>query len=168
MVDKTPQTLTSRANELSRKVYKRLPAPVKKAVKKAIGGASSVAAPTLTIIVPVYNVESYVAETLDSLQRQTLKHWEAIIVNDGSTDGSAAIVDRYAKIDRRIQVVHQVNAGLGAARNVGIQHARGKFLTFLDSDDIIPDDAYAAMVESLNKSKSDFAVGAGCLNRRVP
>lgn len=160
MADKIPQALKRRANDLSRRVYRRLPAPVKKTVKKVIGGASSVAAPTLTIIVPVYNVESYVAETLDSLQRQTLKNWEAIIVNDGSTDGSAEIVDRYAKGDRRIQVVHQANAGLGAARNVGIQHARGRYLTFLDSDDIIPDDAYAAIVESLNKSKSDFAVGA--------
>lgn len=160
MVATSSRDLVRLAGELPRKVYRRLPSSSQKVLKKLVGGATLAATPVLSIIIPVYNVEGYVAETLDSLQRQSLIRWEAIVVNDGSTDGSAAVVDRYAKGDRRIHVIHQDNAGLGAARNVGIKEARGTYLTFLDSDDIIPDDAYKTMVETLNRTKSDFAVGA--------
>jgi CDP-glycerol glycerophosphotransferase len=116
--------------------------------------------PQLSIVVPVYNVEGYIEETLDSLLDQTLKDWEAIVVDDGSTDSSPQIVARYAANDHRFKIVRQDNAGLGSARNTGIQSATGKFLTFLDSDDIIPPNAYELAVKCLKRTKSDFAIGA--------
>lgn len=116
--------------------------------------------PLLSIIVPVYNVEGYIGETLDSLLSQTLNDWEAIIVDDGSTDSSPGIIEEYSAHDDRFKVIRQTNAGLGAARNTGIQVAVGTFLTFLDSDDIIPPTAYRTAVKTLKRTKSDFAIGA--------
>ncbi|NKX52700.1 glycosyltransferase family 2 protein, partial [Arthrobacter deserti] len=108
----------------------------------------------------MYNVENYVAETLDSALNQTLQNLEIIVVDDGSTDRSGEIVNEYASRDSRIKVLTQPNAGLGAARNAGIAEAKGRYLTFLDSDDIIPPSAYEDMVKTLNVTGSDFAVGA--------
>jgi CDP-glycerol glycerophosphotransferase len=116
--------------------------------------------PDLTVVVPVYNVEDFIEETLNSLLSQTLRNWEAIVIDDGSTDRSSSIVDRFRSADNRIKVIHQSNRGLGAARNVGIAKASGRYLTFLDSDDIIPENAYKAAVKKLDKSGSDFAIGA--------
>lgn len=116
--------------------------------------------PLLSIVVPVYNVEGYIRETLDSLLSQTLSDWEAIIVDDGSTDSSPRIIEEYSAHDDRFKVIRQNNAGLGAARNTGIRAAVGTFLTFLDSDDIIPPNAYKTAVKTLKRTKSDFAIGA--------
>lgn len=91
--------------------------------------------PLVSIIVPVYQVKAYVGECVDSLLCQTYKHLEIILVDDGSTDGSGEICDRYAKEDVRIRVIHQENHGPAAARNAGLDHAKGEYVAFVDSDD---------------------------------
>lgn len=91
--------------------------------------------PFFSIIIPVYNVAPYLRECLDSVLAQTFTDWEAICVDDGSTDGSGAILDEYASNDMRFRVIHQTNAGVGAARNNGLDIANGNWILFLDSDD---------------------------------
>lgn len=93
--------------------------------------------PKVSIIVPCYNAAKTVAETLESIQQQTLADWEAIVVDDGSTDDSADIINRYATNDERIRYVKQQNQGLASARNMGLQHAQGEFVNFLDADDLL-------------------------------
>lgn len=89
----------------------------------------------ISIIVPVYNVESYLKECIESVLKQTYSEFELILIDDGSTDKSGIICDRYAEMDQRIRVYHQENAGSSAARNQGICYAKGSYITFLDSDD---------------------------------
>lgn len=113
---------------------------------------------TLSVVVPVYNVEEYLAECLDSLMRQELHDLEVIIVDDGSTDGSTRIARRYVREYRRIRYVRQRNAGLSAARNAGAKLARGKYLAFLDSDDMVYPHSYSTMIDQLESSGSDFAL----------
>src|SRR5688572_5441508 len=93
--------------------------------------------PAVSVVVPAYGVESYLPACLDSLRAQTWATWEAIIVDDGSPDGSGEIAEEYAARDPRFKVVHVENGGLGSARNVGADHAESDFLTFLDSDDVL-------------------------------
>ena len=95
----------------------------------------------VSVVIPVYNVEKYLGECLDSVLRQTLKDLEVICVDDGSMDGSPAILAEYARKDPRIKVVTRANGGLSAARNTGMDAATGKYIYFLDSDDWIVDDA---------------------------
>lgn len=91
----------------------------------------------VSVIIPVYNVEPYLKQCMDSVVGQTLKDIEIICVDDGSTDGSLDILKEYATEDSRIQIIEQKNAGAGAARNNGMRHATGKYLSFLDSDDFL-------------------------------
>lgn len=91
----------------------------------------------LSIIVPVYNVEKYLAACIDSILAQSFTEWELVLVDDGSKDGSGQICDGYADKDVRINAVHQVNAGAAEARNRGILEAKGEYVTFVDSDDVI-------------------------------
>lgn len=91
----------------------------------------------VSIIVPVFNVEKYLEQCLDSIVNQTLKDIEIIIINDGSTDGSSEIIDKYKKKYFNIKVIEQKNAGLSAARNAGIKESKGKYMMFIDSDDFI-------------------------------
>lgn len=91
--------------------------------------------PKFSIIIPVYNVAPYIRECLDSVLAQTYTDWEAICVDDGSTDGSGVILDEYAKRDLRFRIIHQTNAGVGAARNSAIEVAQGEYLLYLDGDD---------------------------------
>jgi glycosyltransferase involved in cell wall biosynthesis len=122
-------------------------------------GSGDTATPRLSVVVPVYNVEDYLAECLDSVLVQPYVDLEVVLVDDGSTDSSAQIAARYADADPRFRLISQANAGLGAARNAGVAAARGEFLTFLDSDDRLPADAWSAMMRTLEHSGSDFAVG---------
>lgn len=115
--------------------------------------------PLVSVVVPVYNVERYLASCLESVLAQTWSRLEVIVVNDGSTDSSRSIVEEFAQNDRRLRIVDQPNAGLGAARNTGVCHARGQYLTFVDSDDEVPPTAYELMVTSLERSGSDVAIG---------
>ena len=114
----------------------------------------------VTIVIPVFDVESYLAECLSSVIRQTYRELQILVVDDGSRDGSLAIARSYARWDRRISVVHQENRGLGAARNAGVARARGTYLCFVDSDDVLPLDAISRMVTAILRSSSDFVVGA--------
>ncbi len=113
----------------------------------------------ISIIVPVYNVEQYLKECLDSLISQTYKNIEIIIVDDGSTDKSGTICDKYAKKDNRIKVVHKENGGVSSARNTGISIANGEYITFVDSDDYIYKDAIYNLYDSCINSNSDMAIG---------
>ena len=102
-----------------------------------------------SIIIPVYNVEGYLIECLDSVLNQTFEDWEAICVNDGSTDNSAAILEEYGHKDGRIKIVNQPNGGLSAARNTGLKAAAGDYVLFLDSDDWLEYDALEIVSKSL-------------------
>jgi CDP-glycerol glycerophosphotransferase len=115
--------------------------------------------PRVSVVIPIYNVEAYLEECLDSLLAQRMDDFEAILVDDGSTDASGAIASRYAERDARLRVVRQENAGLGSARNAGVALARGEFLSFLDSDDKLPADALRRLLATLDRTGSDFATG---------
>lgn len=101
--------------------------------------------PFISVLVPVYNVEEYVEACLDSLLAQDFEDFEAIVIDDGSTDGSAALVDHYASSDPRVRVIHKENAGYGAALNLGLAHAKGEYIAILESDDVMCVHALAHM-----------------------
>lgn len=112
----------------------------------------------LSIIVPTYNVKLYVEECVDSLLNQKYVDCEIIIVDDGSTDGSSEVCDKLKLKDSRIIVVHQKNGGLSAARNTGLKHAKGEYIGFIDSDDIVSPSMFSDMINTLEKNKADVAV----------
>ncbi len=114
----------------------------------------------VSVVVPVYNVATYLPECLDSILASEHADLEVVVVDDGSTDGSGALADGYAARHPRVRAVHTTNRGLGAARNEGVRYARGDYLAFADSDDVVPPAAYAVMVESLEQTGSDFATGS--------
>ena len=89
----------------------------------------------VSVIIPVYNVEKYLAECVDSVLAQSCQNYEIILVDDGATDSSGRMCDEYARKDSRIRVIHQSNGGLSAARNAGLDAAQGEYVYFLDSDD---------------------------------
>lgn len=101
--------------------------------------------PKISVLVPVYNVERYLAECLDSLLNQTLNELEIICINDGSTDGSFAILRDYQQRDARIRVIDKVNSGYGASMNLGLRQAQGKYIAILEPDDYIEPEAYAEL-----------------------
>ena len=114
--------------------------------------------PVISIIVPVYKVESCLRQCLDSICAQTLREIEIILVDDGSPDNCGKICDEYAARDSRIRVIHQKNGGLSAARNAGIAVARADILGFVDSDDWIEPDMFALLYHDLVKEEADIAV----------
>jgi CDP-glycerol glycerophosphotransferase (TagB/SpsB family)/glycosyltransferase involved in cell wall biosynthesis len=116
-------------------------------------------APRVSVVVPIYNVAAYLEACLDSLAQQTMTDLEIIMVDDGSTDESPVIAQRFVARDGRFRLVRQPNAGLGAARNTGIGHSAGEFLAFVDSDDVLPLNAYEALLGALDRTASDFATG---------
>lgn len=101
----------------------------------------------ISIIIPVYKVESYLHACVESVKSQTYTDWEAILVDDGSPDRCPEICDNLAATDSRIRVIHRKNGGLSAARNTGLDHARGESLTFIDSDDLIAPDYLQTLVD---------------------
>ena len=113
----------------------------------------------VTIIVPVYNVEQYISECIDSLIKQTYKNIEIILVDDGSKDKSGRICDNYAAADPRIKVIHKKNEGLGFARNTGLKVAQGKFVTFIDSDDKADADLVENLVNGIYEANGDTCIG---------
>ena len=117
-------------------------------------------APLVSVVVPAYGVEEWLPECLAGLAAQTHREWEAVVVDDGSPDRSGEIAEEWARDDGRIRVVHTANGGLGAARNEGTRQVAGDYLAFLDSDDVLPPDAYATLVGSLERSGSDFVTGS--------
>lgn len=118
--------------------------------------------PKVSIIIPVYNVETYLRQCLDSLLKQTLEDFEIICVDDGSTDKSADILETYAANDHRIKIITQKNKGAGAARNVGEKEATGTYLFFMDSDDYCSSDFLGKVVPYAEKKASDILVFNFC------
>lgn len=110
----------------------------------------------ISVIVPVYNVEKYLAECLESIVNQTYKNLEIILVNDGSTDSCAQVCNEYALKDHRIKVINQKNGGLSAARNTGLQIVTGDFISFIDSDDLIAADFYQKLLQISIENKADI------------
>lgn len=112
--------------------------------------------PIVSIIVPVYNVEKYLEECIDSILNQTLKNIEVICVDDGSTDRSGHMLDEYAANDERIHIIHKANAGVGAAMNDGINAAKGKYIGIVESDDYIDACMYEKLTEIADKNNLDY------------
>ena len=113
---------------------------------------------TISIVVPVYNVEQYIGECLESIVNQTYRDIEIIIVDDGSPDNSCEIYQRYAENDARIKVIKKENAGVSEARNTGIDNASGQFIMFVDSDDWMELDACQIMISEQMKNDADLVV----------
>lgn len=116
--------------------------------------------PLLSILIPVYNTQEYLPKCIDSVLAQSYGNTEIILVDDGSTDESGKICDRYAEKDERVVVIHKENGGLGSARVAGIKASKGEFITFVDSDDWIEPDMYENMMDALQKRpEADIIVG---------
>lgn len=112
--------------------------------------------PKVSVVIPVYNTEAYVEQTLRSIMGQTLRDIELIVINDGSTDGSLSALERIATGDRRIRLYTQPNKGLSETRNAGIDRARGEFIYFMDSDDLLEPDALERCYERCQSDRLDF------------
>lgn len=110
----------------------------------------------ISVIVPVYNVEKYLSQCIESLINQTYANLEILLIDDGSTDKSGKLCDKYAKKDNRITVIHKKNGGSASAKNEGLNCAKGEYLAFVDSDDFVEIDAYQYMVSQLEKEKADI------------
>jgi glycosyltransferase involved in cell wall biosynthesis len=118
----------------------------------------------ISVIIPIYNCEDYLERCLDSLLNQTFCDWEALCVNDGSTDKSAEILDRYAAKDNRFKVIHKVNEGVSAARNTALGMVEGKYILFMDSDDFLHPQTMEICMYFAEKDDSDLV--AYTYNRR--
>ena len=121
----------------------------------------------VSVIVPVYNVESYLEECIQSILKQNFKNYETILVDDGSTDLSGKICDRYSKKYSNIKVIHKINGGLSSARNAGIEVAQGNYIAFVDSDDVVHQNYLKELVEIANNQDADlvacdFSCGEVC------
>lgn len=116
------------------------------------------AAPTLSIIVPVYKVEAYLKACIDSILAQTFRDFELLLVDDGSPDGCPALCDQAAEKDPRVRVIHQKNGGLSAARNAGLDIARGQWIGFVDSDDYIAPEMYEQLYRRVQQDHTKLAL----------
>lgn len=114
--------------------------------------------PTISIIVPIYNVEAYLPKCIDSILAQTFRDFELILVDDGSPDNCPALCDAAAERDERIRVIHQRNGGLSAARNAGLDIACGEWIGFVDSDDYIAPEMYEKLYEAVQEYGANLAV----------
>ena len=114
---------------------------------------------TVSIIVPVYKVEDYIRECLDSILAQTYPYFELILVDDGSPDNCGRICDDYAKGDNRIKVVHKVNGGISSARNAGLEVAKGEWIMHVDGDDWIEPDMIESLIEAAQITGADMVIG---------
>lgn len=112
----------------------------------------------ISIIVPVYNVEKYLSQCIESIINQNHKNIEIILVNDGSTDKSGDICDKYSLKDNRIKVIHKKNEGVSIARNTGLKVATGEYIAFVDGDDLVDKDIYTRLINVINNSKYDLVM----------
>lgn len=112
--------------------------------------------PLVSVVVPIYNVEPYLRECVNSILGQTYSNTEIILVDDGSTDGSSLICDEYSKRDSRIRVIHKANGGLSDARNTGLDDAHGDFVTFVDSDDWLEPNMIERCMNLIEINNADF------------
>ena len=116
--------------------------------------------PVISVIVAIFNVENYIERCVDSICSQTYTSLEIILVDDGSTDRSGEICDRYAREDSRIRVIHKKNGGLSDARNAGLDSAKGDYIAFVDGDDYIDGEMYAKMYRCLRNTGTDLCMSA--------
>lgn len=121
----------------------------------------------LSIVVPVYNVQSYIEKCILSLEQQDIEadNYEVLVINDGSSDGSVAIIERLQQKYSNIRLLHKSNGGLGSARNYGIKHAVGKYIMFVDSDDYIENNVFSIMLSELDEHNLDY-LGYGIFDIR--
>ena len=122
--------------------------------------------PLASVIVPAYNVEGYIRECIESIQRQSVEEIEIIAVDDGSTDGSGKILDGLSTDDGRLKVIHKENAGVSAARNSGIDAAKGKYIVFVDGDDFLAPDFLAYMIGLVERYGSEFCLSLNCFTKK--
>ena len=114
--------------------------------------------PDVSVIVPIYNVAGYLEQCLDSLVNQSHKNIEIICIDDGSTDKSGEIIDAYAAKDKRVKAIHQPNAGVSAARNKGLETARGEYISFVDGDDWVDTNAYQTILAEIGDNRPDMVL----------
>lgn len=112
----------------------------------------------ISVIIPVYNVQNYIKKCLESIINQTYKNLEIIIVNDGSTDNSLKICEEYAQKDNRIRIFNKENGGVSSARNFGLKNANGKYIGFIDSDDVVNLNMYEVLHNAMTNSNVDLCV----------
>lgn len=125
--------------------------------------------PHVSIVVPVYNCESYMERSLDSILSQSYSDFELILVNDGSTDGSGALCDRVAEQDGRVRVIHKENGGAGSARNAGMEAATGVYILFPDADDYYEPDMLRTLLEAGERTDADVVLcGYHCFDEKGP
>lgn len=113
----------------------------------------------ISVVITVFNDEKFLEKSIQSVLAQTYTDWELILVDDGSTDGSGAICDRFAAKDDRIRVIHQQNQGYSGARNTGLDMVTGEYVTFVDSDDWLEQDALMSTYDGIVKENADYAIG---------
>lgn len=113
--------------------------------------------PKISVVIPVYNVEKYLARCLDSVLAQTFEDYEVVLVNDGATDSSPQICETYAQKHTRIRLYHKANGGLSDARNYGTERAQGEYIAYIDSDDYVSPEYLSCLYELLIRSDADVA-----------
>ena len=113
----------------------------------------------ITVIVPVYNTKKFLTRCVNSILKQSYENLEVIIIDDGSTDGSAQVCDELSKSDKRVRVIHQKNKGIATTRNIGIENATGYYISFVDSDDYLEKDLYKNLYKSMIISMQTIFLG---------
>lgn len=129
----------------------------------------------LSVIIPVYNVEQYLQKCVHSVLSQKHEKLQVLLIDDGSTDASAKMCDDFAKVDKRVKVIHKINEGQAKARNVGLKHAQGEYIAFLDSDDYVHEEMYGKLIDIIQKNNCEVAACAiqnvdeqgNCIGKRV-
>ena len=114
--------------------------------------------PKISVIMPVYNKARYIERTINSILSQTYKDFELIIVDDGSTDGSELICDKFEQIDSRVKVFHIENSGVSNARNIGMENAKGEYIQFIDGDDILEINTFEELIDNMHKHNVDIII----------
>ncbi len=127
-------------------------------------GKASKTEPLISVIIPVYNVEPYLAQCLNSVISQTYKRIDIVIVDNGSTDGSNKIINKYAEKDKRINIIREKNKGISYARNAGLKNAKGSLITYIDPDDSVVNDYIEILYNAITDNNSDIAI-AGHITR---
>lgn len=120
---------------------------------------------TISIIIPIYNVESYLRKCLDSIMEQSFSYFELLLINDGSTDSSGQICQEYVEKDDRIRYFEKENGGVSSARNFGIKHSRGEYITFIDSDDWVEPNYLEIFYKTIKEKDADIVVANYCTFR---
>jgi len=124
--------------------------------------------PQVSVIVPVYNQERYLEECINSIRRQTLAEQECLIINDGSSDSSGEIARRFSEADSRIRYFEQENGGVSSARNLGMRHASGRYLCFVDGDDFIDEAFLKHLLDASDRGASDLTIAGKLFCDRFP